>query len=149
MTEVLFYHLTESTLEDALPALLEKSLERGWRAVVQFGTAERRDALEQHLWTYRPDSFLAHGSDQDSHAERQPVLMTTEPTNANGAHIRFLTDGAEPPELSSYQRAVFIFDGHDAEQLQQAREHWKVMKAAGHQVTYWQQAEGRRWERKA
>lgn len=149
MTEVLFYHLTESTLEDALPALLEKSLERGWRAVVQFGTAERRDALEQHLWTYRPDSFLAHGSDQGSHAERQPVLMTTEPANANGAQIRFLTDGAEPPELSAYERAVFMFDGHDAAQLQQAREHWKVMKAAGHQVTYWQQAEGRRWERKA
>ena len=52
MTEVLFYHLTESTLEDALPGLLEKSLERGWKAVVQTGTEERRDALDAHLWTF-------------------------------------------------------------------------------------------------
>jgi DNA polymerase-3 subunit chi len=35
MTEVLFYHLTESKLEDALPPLLDKSVERGWRVAVQ------------------------------------------------------------------------------------------------------------------
>jgi DNA polymerase-3 subunit chi len=63
MAEALFYHLTESTLEEALPPLLEKSLERGWRAVVQVASPERRDALDQHLWTYRDDSFLAHGAD--------------------------------------------------------------------------------------
>src|SRR5690606_31964581 len=110
MTEVLFYHLTESTLEDALPTLLEKSLERGWRAVVQLGTTERRDSLDQYLWIYRPDSFLGHGCDSDEHAERQPVLLTTQDDNRNSAQIRFLTDGAEPPELTSYQRAVFMFD---------------------------------------
>jgi len=149
MTEVLFYHLTESTLEEALPALLEKSLERGWRAVVQLGTPERRDSLDQHLWTYRDDSFLAHGSEHDNFPERQPVLLTTGPINPNAAQIRFLADGAEPPDLSPYARAVFMFDGHDAFQLQQAREHWKLMKAAGHQVTYWQQGPDRRWEKKA
>lgn len=149
MTDVLFYHMTESTLEDALPALLEKSLERGWRAVVQVGTIERRDALDQHLWTWRDDSFLAHGTDHDRHADRQPILLTTGTDNANSAQIRFLTDGAEPPDLAAYQRAVFLFDGHDQSQVEQARAHWKTMKAAGHQVTYWQQTPERRWERKA
>lgn len=149
MTDVLFYHMTESTLEDALPALLEKSLERGWRAVVQVGTIERRDALDQHLWTWRDDSFLAHGTDHDRHADRQPILLTTGTDNANSAQIRFLTDGAEPPDLAAYQRAVFLFDGHDQSQVEQARAHWKTMKAAGHQVAYWQQTPERRWERKA
>ncbi len=147
--EVLFYHLTESTLEDALPGLLERSVGRGWRAVVQTGGEERRDALDQHLWTFRDDSFLAHGTDREPYAAEQPVLLTTGEANANGAAIRFLVDGAVPPDLAGYERAVFLFDGHDAEQLETARGHWKAMKAAGHTVTYWQQGADRRWERKA
>jgi DNA polymerase III subunit chi len=149
MTEVLFYHLTESTLEQALPPLLEKSVARGWRAVVQTGDEERRDALDSHLWTFRDDSFLTHGTDREPHAAEQPVVLTTGTANPNSAEIRFLVDGAEPPDIGAYQRAVFMFDGHDQVQLEAAREHWKAMKAAGHAVTYWQQAPDGRWERKA
>jgi len=149
MTEVLFYHLTESTLEEALPGLLEKSVQRGWRAVVQTGTEERRDALDALLWTFRDDSFLAHGTDREPHAAEQPVLLTTEAENGNDAEIRFIVDGASLPDVAAYERAVFMFDGHDAMQLEAAREHWKAMKAGGHAVTYWQQTPERRWERKA
>lgn len=149
MTDVLFYHLTESTLEEALPALLERSLDRGWRAVVQTGSEERRDTLDVHLWTWRDDAFLAHGTDMEPHVEHQPVLLTTRAENPNGAHIRFMVDGAAPPPLADYERAVFMFDGHDAFQLEQAREHWKSIKAEGHPVTYWQQTPEKRWERKA
>ena len=149
MAEVLFYHLTESTLDDALPGLLERSLGRGWRAVVQSGTEERRDALDAHLWSFRDDSFLAHGTDREPHAAEQPVLLTVSVDNANGAQIRFLVDGAEPPDISGYERAVFLFDGHDAMQVDAAREHWKTMKAGGNTVTYWQQTPDKRWERKA
>jgi DNA polymerase III subunit chi len=149
MPEVLFYHLTESTLEEALPGLLERSLSRGWRAVVQTGSDERRDALDQHLWTFRDDSFLAHGTDREPHAAEQPVLLTTGEGTPNAASIRFLVDGAAPPPLDGYERAVFIFDGHDQEQLEAARRHCKELKAAGHAVTYWQQGADKRWERKA
>lgn len=149
MTDVLFYHLTESTLEDALPGLLERSVQRGWRVVVQAGSEERRDALDVHLWTFRDESFLAHGIDSEPHAAEQPILLTTSPDNRNDAQIRFLVDGAAPPDLGLYERAVFMFDGHDAAQLELARAHWKSIKAAGHDVTYWQQTPDRRWERKA
>ena len=149
MADILFYHLTESPLEEALPGLLERSVERGWRAVVQTGTEERRDALDQHLWTFRDDSFLAHATDREPYPAEQPVLLTTGEGNQNAAQIRFLVDGASPPELSGYERAVFLFDGHDAAQLEAARGHWKTMKEAGHAVTYWQQTPDRRWERKA
>ena len=149
MTEVLFYHLEHQPLERVLPSLVEKTLERGWRAVVQAGTEERRDALDAHLWTFRDDSFLAHGTEREPHAAEQPVLITTTDANPNGARIRFLVDGATPPDLSAYDRAVFLFDGHDAEQVAAAREHWKAMKSGGHEVTYWQQTPDRRWERKA
>lgn len=150
MAEILFYHLTESTLDDALPGLLEKTLQRGWRAVVQTGSEERRDSLDAHLWTFRDDSFLAHGRDHEPFAPEQPVLLTSGQANANDAAVRFLVDGAEPPpDLTPYERVVFLFDGHDAAQLEAARGNWKVNKEAGHAVTYWQQAADRRWERKA
>ncbi len=149
MTEILFYHLTETTLEEALPALVERSLARGWSVVVQTGSEERRDALDQHLWTYRDESFIGHGTDRDPQPSDQPVLLTTGHANANGAAVRFLVDRASPPDLSPYERAVFMFDGHDESQLEAARGEWKAARGAGHETTYWQQTPDRRWERKA
>ena len=149
MTEVLFYHLTESKLEDALPGLLERSLARGWNVVVQTGTEERRDALDAHLWTYSDESFLAHGCDHEDQAAETPIVLTTSLANINGAQIRFHVDGAVPPSLDGYERSIFMFDGHDETQVEDARAQWKALKAAGHQLTYWQQSADKRWEKKA
>ena len=150
MAEVLFYHLTQSRLEEALPDLLERSLARGWRVVVQTATPERRDALDQHLWTYKDDSFLPHGSDSEGNGALQPILLTVEPEQrANDPQVRFMVEGAVPHDLSGVQRGVYLFDGQDPDQVAQARERWKAEKAAGHEVTYWQQSEDRRWVKKA
>ncbi len=150
--EVLFYHLQHRPLESVLPQLLEKTLQRGWRAVVQAGSTERLAALDQHLWTWRPDSFLPHGSAREGRPERHPIYLTTGAENPNGATVRFLVDGAEPSaahELSLYQRIVLIFDGRDQTAVASARQHWTTLKGEGCDVTYWQQAAGGRWERKA
>ena len=150
MADVLFYQLTESRLEEALPGLLERSLSRNWRAVVQAVTAERRDALDHHLWVFRDDSFLPHGTDAESSGALQPILITIDPAQrANDAHVRFMVEGAVPASLEAYERGVYLFDGHDAEQLAGARARWKAEKDAGHAVTYWQQSEDRRWVKKA
>ncbi|SIP93848.1 DNA polymerase III, chi subunit [Rhizobium sp. RU20A] len=148
MTEVLFYHLTESKLEDALPPLLEKCLERDWRVVVQVPDEARRDRLDDHLWSFRDDSFLPHGTDAAPHADEQPVLITIGPENANAATVRFLVDGMVTPALDTYQRAVFLFDGFQTEQVEHARTEWKRLKAEGHQLTYWQQDRDGRWAKK-
>jgi DNA polymerase-3 subunit chi len=149
MTEVLFYHLTRQPLDKVLPGLLEKTLERGWRAVVQAGSGERVDALDALLWTYADDSFLPHGTARDGMPDQQPIFLTVKDENPNGATVRFLVDGAEAPDLAGYTRAVYIFDGRDDAALAQARAEWKRIKGAGHAVTYWQQNENGRWEKKA
>lgn len=149
MTEVLFYHLDRQPLERVLPELLEKCLERGWRSVVQLGSEERCEAIDAHLWTYRDEAFLPHGTARDGHADAQPVWLTTRDDNPNGATVRFLADGAELPELSGYARIVMLFDGNDNDAVDRARAAWKAAKAAGHEATYWQQSEHGRWERKA
>ena len=115
MAEILFYHLTESTLEEALPGLVDRSIARRWRVVIQAGSDERRDALDNHLWTWSEESFLAHGTDHEPHAPEQPIILTTGTGNPNGATVRFLVDGADLADASSYERLVVMFDGHDAE----------------------------------
>jgi len=150
MTEVLFYHLQDTTLERVLPPLLEKSLERNWRAVIQTASDERVDALDSHLWTYRDDSFLPHGSWRDRDAAEHPVVLSTQSENPNQAHVRFLVDGAPiPADAERYERIVLIFDGSDEEAAAVARTAWSDCKARGFDVTYWQPDERGRWQRKA
>ena len=148
-TEILFYQLERQPLDQVLPGLLERTLERGWRAVVQAGSPERLEALDGLLWTYREESFLAHGTAPDGFADQQPIFLTTSEEAPNGAAVRFLVDGADCTGLSAYERVVYLFDGRDEDARAKAREQWKAAKAAGHAVTYWQQNERGRWEKKA
>ena len=150
MTEVLFYHLQETTLERVLPPLIEKSLERKWRVVVQTSSEERADALDSHLWTYRDDSFLPHGTWRDRDAAEHPVLLSIANDNPNGAQIRFLVDGTSvPDDAGQYERLVLIFNGDDDEAAAAARAAWSDCKTRGFEVTYWQPDEHGRWQRKA
>jgi DNA polymerase-3 subunit chi len=149
MTEILFYHLQRQPLERVLPELLEKCLERGWRAVVQLGSEERCDALDAHLWTYRDEAFLPHGTKKDGSAALQPIYLTSEADNPNGARVRFLADGADMGDIAPYRRIVMLFDGNDQDAVDRARAAWAATKAAGHEATYWQQSERGRWEQKA
>ena len=146
-TEVLFYHLERASLERVLPSLLERTIERGWRAVVQSGSAERLEALDLALWTYNDASFLPHGTARDGDADRQPVYLTLGDESPNGAGVRFLVDGAEMTEFSGYVRIVCIFDGNDQDAKDKARAQWQAAKAAGCAVTYWRQSENGRWEK--
>ena len=149
MTEILFYHLEARPLEAVLPLLLEKSLERGWRCVVEVGSTERLDVLDAHLWTYRDDAFLPHGKaggdETDAH---QPVILATDTANPNAASVRFFVDGAVPRNGEDYQRLVFLFSGHDPDALAAARVAWKALRD-GNEVTYWQQEQSGRWVKKA
>lgn len=148
-TEVNFYHLTRSSLEDALPRLLAKTLQAGERAVVMLGSPERVDALNNHLWTFDQGSFLPHGSAKDGEADRQPVWLTHLDENPNGAAFLFVADRARSDRVGDYKRCFELFDGRDDEAVTQSREQWKAYKAAGHTVAYWQQTESGGWEKKA
>jgi len=150
MTEMLFYHLQRQPVERVLPTLLEKSYERGWKVIVQASTDERVDALDAHLWTYKDDGFLPHGTAREAEASQQPILLTTGEHNPNGATVRFLIDGAPVPEdADAYERIVLMFDGEDEDAVAAARARWGEAKSKGFAVTYWQPDEQGRWVKKA
>jgi DNA polymerase-3 subunit chi len=150
MSEILFYHLQRQPLERVLPALLERSLDRGWRCVVETPLAERLSELDDQLWTFSEESFLPHARAGEPDAEAEMIVLASGPENPNGAAVRFLLDGAAlPPAQSVYQRIVIIFDGGDDTAIAKARADWKTARASGHDCTYWQEDAGGRWVKKA
>ncbi len=148
MVEVSFYHLQREPLEVALPKILEKVLERGLRAVVMAASRERVAVLDEQLWTYRRQSFLPHGAAGDGRAREQPIYLTTEAENPNGATVLVLVDGADPADKSKFDRCLDMFDGNDAPAVAAARDRWQACKDQGFDVTYWQQGP-RGWQKKA
>jgi DNA polymerase-3 subunit chi len=149
MTDVGFYHLTATTLELALPRLLEKVLAAGQRAVVMAGSPERVEALNGQLWTYNPGSFLPHGSKADGHAPDQPIWLTDQDENPNSAGVLVLTEGVRSERVAAFARCLDLFDGADAQAVADARARWSEYKAKGFAVTYWQQTSSGGWEKKA
>ena len=148
MTEVAFYHLTRSTLEQALPKLLEKTLQAGKRAVVRAGSARRVEDLNTALWSYDPASWLPHGSAKDGQAEDQPVWLTDGVENPNAAQFAFLADGVTCEDLAGFERCFELFDGTLDTAVQTARAHWKTYKDLGFDLAYWQQTDSGGWQKK-
>ena len=152
MGEVRFYHLTERPLEQVLPVMLERSLERGWRVVVRGTDPARIEALSAHLWTHGDASFLPHGTQADGNAARQPVWMCCDPPNSeggnpNGANTLFLIDNAEAEagELAAMEMVAVLFDGLDEAAVARARDQWRLVSEAGLKAVYWAQNEGGAW----
>ena len=149
MTQIGFYHLTRLSLDQALPKLLDKALGAGHRAVVLVGSSERLAPLSDRLWTYEPDSWLPHGSAKDGEAESQPIWLTDKDENPNRATILVMCDGARSEAVADFARGLDLFDGNDSEAVQAARERWKLWKAEGHDLIYYQQGEGGGWVEKS
>ena len=147
-TEYWFYHLEASTLEGVLPGLLEKTLEKGWRALVKMPEAQLPE-LDSFLWTFRDDSFLPHGRDDEPQAELQPILLSATTESAKGFDAVFLLNGASIVDMDGVSRAMVMINGRSQEDVSRERGRWKTLKAAGENLAYYQQDERGRWEKKA
>ncbi|WP_156850408.1 DNA polymerase III subunit chi [Bartonella refiksaydamii] len=145
--DILFYHLTQSTLEDILPTLVERALDRFGRVTIQCVSKEQCDAIDMRLWVYADEAFIGHGTECDQHPNLQPVFLTTGQENPNDSKIRFLIEGAVCLDINAYQRLAVIFDGRNDEQLNLVRAQWKKYKMENHDLAYWQQTEDRCWEK--
>ncbi len=147
--EIWFYHLERSTLDQVLPGLLEKTRDRGWKALVRASDTSLLDHIDERLWTYRDDSFLAHGRATEAGADRQPILLTESSENPNAAQALFIVDGAELGDTKGFDRCFIIFDGRDETALTGARVRWKTLKDQGANLAYWKQSPEGRWEKAA
>jgi len=143
-----FYHLEASTLEGVLPGLLEKTLEKGWRALVKL-PEDKLAVLDSFLWTFRDDAFLPHGRDDEPQADLQPILLSASTENAKGFDAVFLLDGASVTDMGGVSRAMVMINGRSQEDISRERARWKALKESGASLAYYQQDDRGRWEKKA
>lgn len=146
MSEIGFYHLTRTTLEDALPALLGRTLDAGQRAVIRCRDAAQVKQLDEALWKAKTPLWLPHGSQTMGHGPRQPIWLTKGDDVPNGARFLFLLDGGVEQGLEEFDRVFTLFDGNDPQAVTRARTFWTNVKQAGHSLAYWQQQE-RGWKK--
>ncbi len=149
MTEVRFYHLQKQTLDDALPMILEKARQAEFKVVVQLSDKGEVDRMNKHLWSYKPDSFLTHGSYKEGFEAEQPIWLTASDENLNNANALILTQGVVREDISSYDLCCEMLDGRNSDAVAQARARWKVYKETGYEVTYWYQDDAGKWDKKA
>lgn len=150
--EYWFYHLESATVESCLPQLLEKTRERGWRAQIQFSSAERAKQFDSFLWSYKADSFLPHGRDNDPRAGDQPIIIShaSEITSTDGApDVVFLVDGVDPilsdKAKEQISRLITFVDSRNTQSRDMARARWSAAKSSGASVSYWRQDDQGRW----
>ncbi len=148
--EVRFYQLSGTTLDAALPELLQRSLDRGWRVVVRCGSQAGMAGLDLMLWTCADESFLPHGTAAAGNAALQPIYLTVGDENPNGANILMLVDGARATtaEMAGFERTCLLFDGRDERAVETARADWRAVRAAALAAVYWVREHGR-WVQKA
>ncbi len=146
-----FYHLTESPLDAALPMLLDKARERGWRIDVRGTDAGRLARLDTALWSAgEPVSFLAHGLAGGVYDPDQPILLTTpDQVAANDPGCVMAVHGATVTaiDIAAHDRVCIVFEEADQPALATARTQWKQLTDAGCAAVYWAQVEGR-WVKK-
>jgi DNA polymerase-3 subunit chi len=144
MSEIGFYHLTRSTVAQALPQLLVRTLAAGQRALV-LGPASGLEPLSAALWAQ--PAWLPHGTAADGDPDLQPIWLSSEPVAQNGARFLFLVEGAETDRVGDFDRVFDLFDGNNVEAVAAARLRWTAARAAGHRLAYWQQTESS-WQKK-
>ena len=141
---VLFYHITQSSVEVTARTLLEKALGAGWRVMLRGGDPARLDWLDQWLWLNPEDGFLPHGLAGGPQDANQPVLLGTGPI-VNDAKGLMLVDGAVPlaGEAAALERVWVLFDGQNEAAVHAARGLWKAIVAENLPAQYWSEETGR------
>ena len=109
----------------------------------------RAAELDRFLWTYKDTSFLPHGRDDEPQADQQPILLSGSAKNSAGIDCVFLIGGEEIDIDPKTERCIIMINGRSDSDVQQARSVWKSLKASGENLSYWQQTERGRWEKKA
>ncbi|QLC21446.1 DNA polymerase III subunit chi [Parasphingopyxis sp. CP4] len=140
--QVDFYQLAGTPIEKTVPLLAAKTLENNEKMLIVADEDMLISKLNEALWAYDSTAFLPHGKASDPGSEGQPVLLSNTPSAANGAKFALIADGKWRDETLSFERVFYLFDD---DQIDEARQAWKVLSQQDDvEPRYWKQ-EGGRW----
>jgi DNA polymerase III subunit chi len=117
-----FWQYSQGSVERIVALIAERVLAGGERLLVVDGNAERRASTSTALWETKPERFLANGDAAASHAQRQPVLLSSECVPVNGAKVAVLADGEWRDPPGALDRVILLFS---EPQVGSARAVWR------------------------
>lgn len=147
MTQIDFYILPDTTLEARLEfacRLAETIHAKGFRLHVHVEDEAMARQFDEHLWQFRPESFVPHALDIDldtaareaEHADdipRPPVTIGWQEAPAPGIEALLNLHPEIPEWFSRFDRVAEIINQHQ-DVLVTKRECWRTYKSRGYAV---------------
>ncbi|MEY5097701.1 MAG: hypothetical protein RJA36_420 [Pseudomonadota bacterium] len=128
------FHFNVADPVHYLCRLLRKASQAGMRSLVCAPAGLARE-LDQALWTFAPDEFIAHArwSDEDRLRARSGVLIADQAVEWPGAQVlvNALPSPELPPGYAAYRKVIEVV-GLEAQDREAARRRWKAYTARGH-----------------
>jgi DNA polymerase-3 subunit chi len=135
MTQIDFHILQDASVESRwlyVCRFIEKVERLGHSILVAVDTLEEAQELDDLLWSFKPESFIAHqiiGGDEEVKVE---ITFTA---NAGEHHDVLINLSSQIPEyFSRFARAAEIVI-QEPKILENTREHYKFYKQRGYPIT--------------
>jgi DNA polymerase-3 subunit chi len=132
--------------------LLEKIFDSGARSVVYSPLCERTKVLDSFLWTFKQNSFIPHGSSENSpQADLHPIWLTDKKENPNSAQTLMLIDCCEEssndePERLGFSKIIYVVSGSDEDSSKKLRLFYKSISEFCNSK-FWLQGKNGDWQR--
>ena len=148
MSEVFFYHLTKTTLEIALPKILERALSEKWSIEIRTSANTNLDEISNAIWRGPEESFLPHCLEDHEDLQDYPIVLCKSPLKDwRDCLIVVGQADLKENEVKNYKRICLIFDAKIEVELSKARKSWKKLSDEGINTVYWAEDKGR-WVKK-
>ena len=79
MSEVFFYHLTQTRLEVALPKILDRALSADWSVELRIGMEADVESISNAIWKGPDESFLPHCLEDNDKLHDYPIVLSKAP----------------------------------------------------------------------
>ena len=120
-----FYHLRNGNFAKPAISIAEKVLANSDKLLIIAPKNELSD-LSVQFWSYKTDSFLAHGMGAEDVKDFAPIWLSSDADdNPIAAEYVMLTNGVSLNNFSTFKRVFNIFDGSSQAAIEQAREQWR------------------------
>jgi DNA polymerase III subunit chi len=147
-TTVRFYQLGLSSLEAAVTGILSKAYQKGVKTTLLTPGPDPSRYWDSLLWRNPVDSFLPHGIGSGPDPEKQPILITEQPDDTNGATLIVLVTPRIVESPKQYDMVIDFVDGSSPKALADSRNRYKQYRDQGCKLEYWIQNPDKKWSLK-
>ncbi len=126
MSEVFFYHLTQTRIEVALPKILERAVSADWLVELRIGTEANVESISDAIWKGPDDSFLPHCLEDNDKLYDYPIVLSKSPlSELRDCLIVIEQAELQNNEVEKFKRVCLLFDSKNEVELTKARASWK------------------------